>query len=377
MEANLAHNALGMFWLRRKNEPIQGSGGVDLGARLQLSNVQSPQFGDCAKMHMTYMGSKLGRSIAFGGMLCLMAVAVRPAAAGSLFVGDFVAGTGYIDRFDSTTGALLSSTAFPELDTTFPGQMAFGPNGNLFVPNSGGGLPGTIDEFNSASGAFIDQFATAGLFQPSAATFDSSGNLFVADFGPSTQSYVEEFNGTTGAPIGQFIAPAAGLDDPVSLVFGPNGNLFVADSTGSIYQFNGTTGALINIFAFVPAQPEGIVFGPDGNLYVALSTLGEVMRLNGTTGAFIDDFIPVTSTLSGPIGLAFGPNGNLFVADGSSRVAEFDGHTGAALPDFVPLGTLTNPQFLAFSPTAAPEPGSFALLAIGGLTACLFRKRRV
>jgi DNA-binding beta-propeller fold protein YncE len=101
-----------------------------------------------------------------------------------------------------------------------------------------------------------------------------------------------EYNGTTGALISVF-AQGGGLDGPSGLVFGPDGNLYVSSLNGNQeLRYDGTTGAFINVFASGGglSSPRGVLFGPDGNLYVSSAATSNVLRYNGTTGAFMGVF---------------------------------------------------------------------------------------
>jgi hypothetical protein len=64
------------------------------------------------------------------------------------------------------------------------------------------------------------------------------------------------------------------------------------------------------------------------------------------------------------------PNGNLFVSNpATDQVLEYNGTTGAFVTTFVGAGSggLSGPTFLTFSPATVPEPGSGALVGLGGL----------
>ena len=73
-------------------------------------------------------------------------------------------------------------------------------------------------------------------------------------------------------------------------------DLFVSSNiTDKVVRYDGTTGALIGIFASGGGLrfPTGLVFGPDGNLYVTSNGTNNVLRYDGTTGAFIDIVRPI------------------------------------------------------------------------------------
>jgi sugar lactone lactonase YvrE len=95
----------------------------------------------------------------------------------------------------------------------------------------------------------------------------------------------------------------------------------------AIYQFNTTTGALMNTLVAPNSQttlqnPAGITVGPDGNLYVSSQGNDSIVEYKLTTHS-LSTFIPsgALSTIAtsngdgvfGPAGLAFGPDGNLYV----------------------------------------------------------------
>ena len=65
---------------------------------------------------------------------------------------------------------------------------------------------------------------------------------------------VLEYDGLSGAFVQEFVtAGDGGLDEATALRFGPNGNLFVAatpgeSTAGAVFQFDGATGAFIDEF---------------------------------------------------------------------------------------------------------------------------------
>src|SRR5205823_7347093 len=99
------------------------------------------------------------------------------------------------------------------------GGMIFGPDGNLYLYNTGANQ---ILRYSGTTGAFMDAFVTAGsggLNQPLGMAFGPDGNLYVCS---SNTNQVLRYNGTTGAFIGVFVtAGSGGLSQPISLFFMP------------------------------------------------------------------------------------------------------------------------------------------------------------
>jgi len=105
-----------------------------------------------------------------------------------------------------------------------------------------------------------------------------------------------------------------------------------------------------------------MTFGPGGNLYVAGGAypMAGVRQYNGTTGAFMDVFASFPNPYTAGIDVAVGPDGKLYVtAQGvASGVYRFDGATGTFVDYFVPAGSgdLFNPFSLTFFPGPSNQP---------------------
>jgi streptogramin lyase len=67
--------------------------------------------------------------------------------------------TGGVLKYDGTTGAFLGAFVGSASDLSLPRGLVFGPDGNLYVANFGGG---DVLRFNGSTGAFIDTFIAAG-----------------------------------------------------------------------------------------------------------------------------------------------------------------------------------------------------------------------
>jgi hypothetical protein len=133
----------------------------------------------------------------------------------------------------------------PSTGLRLPWGFRWGPDGNLYVASN---LNNQVRRYNGTTGVFIDVFL-AGSFpsggddpivNPVDLAFGPDGDLFVTNsfgFGP-----VQRFDGLSGAFI-DTVAP-----DGFGLQFGPDGNLYLSRGD-RVERYNGLTGAFIDVFA--------------------------------------------------------------------------------------------------------------------------------
>ena len=311
-------------------------------------------------------------------LLALSLVCVPAARAGSLLVG-------YLDdssikKFDGTTGAYLGNFVAPGAGgLSQESFFIFGPDGNLYVSSIN---TGSVKRYAGTTGAYLGDFVLpgSGLTVPYALAFGPNQNLYVAN-GAATPGVagIFEFNGTTGALIDQ-LSPVTGAANYIQgLTFGADGNVYATNIQGpdqGIVRFNGATGAFMDVFAPISTgDPTSIAFGPDGNLYVTLLYGHKIERYNGITGADMGTFVPTGSGgLFWDGALSFGPDGNLYVTEWySGSVGKYDGSTGAFLGDLVSPGSGGSGAVFGLQfDTSAPEPSGAALL-LGGLSLLAYR----
>ena len=147
---------------------------------------------------------------------------------GNLYIAD--SSNGAVDKVIRTTGAFstLVPPGCPSTPFSNPQGVAFGPDHNLYVSDAGygcadGSVPGgwadfgvyTYDTDGNLLGTFV---APNVLSTPIDLAFGPNGNLYVTD----SQSRVVQFDGATGGWIGEFIANGGSsgpLNNPTFLAF--------------------------------------------------------------------------------------------------------------------------------------------------------------
>lgn len=231
---------------------------------------------------------------------------------GNVYATANTLGYGEVIRF-TRTGRLLGR--FTDANLRTPGNLKFGPDGNLYV--IGSTWPesperGVVLRYNGQSGEFMDYFVAPGGGGASVLTdlvFGPNGDLYVADF----NNGILRYEGQTGAFKAVLVpAGSAGLDSPTACIFGRDGCLYVCNrESNSVLKFNAETGDLVRVF--VPSgrgglrAPSGLAFGHDGNLYVSSSGNNRIVRFNGRTGQFVDAFVTANPSITRPTRLLFTP----------------------------------------------------------------------
>jgi WD40 repeat protein len=276
-------------------------------------------------------------------------------------------------RFDESTGAPLGVFANISDKVTQFGDMAFGPDGKLYVSDQSNRR---ILRYDGRSGAFLDVFANSDHL-PQQMTFDPSGDLLV-----STWDTIEKFDGTTGARVGD-VVPWVYPIGYKRIRFGPDGLLYAVRANGSsttdIVRFNPDTGAVVD--TFITGRPfrgpTDFTFGPDGTLFMSNFNGTDLTRYDGTTPIPIDD---LQSLIEYPPAvyldlITYAPDGSLIAVDTAGGFSnwplkKFNPTTGALIAD-LPHGVFVA---LAFTPPV-PEPSAVAWLLVAFSSVSLCRPR--
>jgi DNA-binding beta-propeller fold protein YncE len=227
------------------------------------------------------------------------------------------------------TGSGPGQFRFAEEAEDIWGDLAFGPDGNLYV----------VDPFNSRvqvlgpDGAFLREWGEPGAGEgqfdlPSGIGIDGAGRVYVAEYG---NKRVQVFDGE-----GRFLAAwapseAAGgpFTGPGDVAVDAAGFVWVTDwGTNRVYRFD-PAGAVVGAQGDQPGQlarPWGAAVDAGGNLYVAEweGSRVQVFAPDGISLGTIGSLGMQPGQFLSPIYPTVGPDGRLYVADeGNRRVQVF------------------------------------------------------
>ncbi|MCC6589879.1 MAG: NHL repeat-containing protein [Bryobacterales bacterium] len=315
------------------------------------------------------------RYVPSGFALLVLAVACSTNAnAGVIYASNF--GNNTITKYDSGTGAFLSTAVTAGAEANGFNGVVIGPGGEFFVA---GQYSNNVVKYGPA-GTYLqtlDPGNSGGLDSPQAVTFGPDGNLYVAS---AANDKILRYDPSSGSYLGVFSDLGAnGHVGPIGLAFGPDGNLYVSGfDNGSVFKVNGQTGAIIGSTAGPAGFGFGpIEFGPDGALYLAaidLSTFGGRIYRFDPVSSNLEIFIAEgTGGLTSPGGFGFSADGFLVVtnllvdqnfADIGSTLLRFDSSTGAPVDTLVGAGQGLNIPFFVTT-SAVPEPSPVFSTALG------------
>jgi DNA-binding beta-propeller fold protein YncE len=336
----------------------------------------------------TPSGQLIGTFVAAGagGLSNPRAIAFGPD--GNLYVSSVT--NNNILEYSGSTGAFLS-TFVPSGSggLNYPAGMVFGQDGNLYVSSTGtesvdrfqgplGSAPGSPLPAAGQSGATFVASGSGGLAGPGELTFGPNGNLFVSNASPSVSGLINnnygvlEFDATTGNFITTYVAQGAGgLDIPRGLAFDQEGRLYVADfGTNAIHRYDSQGNYLDDPVSSSVSSlqvPIGMVFDAQGDLLVSSRDGNAVDEYNsGVT-------VTLSAASTSPVTVQYATSDGTAVA-GTDYTAQYGTVTFApgqtsrlilltTLPDLTPI---TNDYFnLQLSnPTGATIANGNAVVTI-------------
>ncbi len=252
----------------------------------------------------------------------------------------------------SNGGKFIDVFAQDVANLQWPSDLAFGPDGDLYVL---GKATDNIVRFDGVTGATKGEFVLAGsggLDNPNFFSFGPDGNLYVASRSGGPEGRINRilrFDGFTGEQLPApgnsgadfVVAGAGGLDGARSPVFGPDGNLYVSSViTDQVLRFDGQTGLSLGVFLNDHLDGPGAIQFRDGMVYISNSAIHTVARFDAITGAFIDNFVAAgAGGLAGPNDMHFGSDGHLYVMSWENlSILRYDGITGQFIDVFATQG---------------------------------------
>lgn len=252
----------------------------------------------------------------------------RPVAQSGRITSDVVLGQADFTSADISTANAGALTA--------PAGLAIGPDGDLFVADSGnnrvlefasGAKTGSIalrvyGQASFTSSALPTTISAETLSAPQGLAIDKSYNLYVADLGanrvvvyPNTNNAPQsglpaslvlgqaDFSHSTGA------AGSTGLHSPLDIALDSGGNIFVSDAANNrVVVFPALANLLVSV-------------GPPYSSYLALGQ----QKLTGTAANWdTPDGLATPEGLAAPAGLLVDRQDTLYVGDtGNNRVVQF------------------------------------------------------
>jgi len=243
------------------------------------------------------------------------------------------------------------SVVAENLDT--PSAMAFDPNGNLVVVDSGAHVILRVDVASGkvdvvagtrSSKGFRDGDSEQALFNsPIGVAVSPDGKIYVADTYNDRIRMISDGRVSTlaGGERGFADGVSAKFDTPTSLAITGDGKILVADSANyrlRMIDQNGNVSTLAgngdkDLLDSIPAlakfvQPTAVAIDEGGAIYVAdgnaIRMIGSapfpfVETISGTRRGFADGELR-RSRFNRPSGLTFDSEGNLFIADSENQV---------------------------------------------------------
>jgi sugar lactone lactonase YvrE len=228
-------------------------------------------------------------------------------------------------RTRATPVALLA--ALLGLCVPGPGAASASPGDVLIADRAAGpGSSGAVLRLDPRSGQVSTVAAGGALHDPSDLAFGPDGELYVSD---ERAAVVHRLDPASGAL--EVISSGGKLSRPNGLVFAPEGRLYVADpgallGLGNVFRINPRSGARMDLdLDSLLSRPSGIGIEPRGTVAIADLGLGAVSppRIAELHSGPWGDRVATLAAgppLSAPLGIASAADGSVLVADGGGAL---------------------------------------------------------
>lgn len=200
-----------------------------------------------------------------------------------------------------------------------PGQIALGPDGDLYVADSGNDRLSIF----AGDGSFLRTIGGQ-MDDPQDVAFDNGGRVYVADKG---NDRIDVFS-ASGDLLSEF--GKGELEDPSGIAVDGSA-VYVADSGHERIAVFSTAGAPLAPIKPISFLPTDVIVARNGNLY-ATDTGNERVDVFTTGGSFVQSFGP--GALEGPVALALDGSDGLYVADQLEEQVPHFSEAGGFLDSF-------------------------------------------
>jgi sugar lactone lactonase YvrE len=202
-----------------------------------------------------------------------------------------------------------SNTSNDYLTSNNVSGLAVDASGNLYATNFYGNFI-----YKYSPNGQTTNFVVTGLSKPHDLAFGPDGNLYVSSYGANTVLKV-----TMAGVVSIF---ASGFDAPVGLTFDNNGNLYVCNNnTGKLSKINAAGTVVNHNFGSDLSFPYGCVFDAVSNkIYIANYGENEVAQIDVATGGAKTTYVAGISLCTG---ITLDGQRNLYVAQaGPNKVTK-------------------------------------------------------
>jgi sugar lactone lactonase YvrE len=310
------------------------------------------------------------------------ATATSVASSGTVSTGALTATPTYTATLSCPGTGNTSAQKMVSFSVTIPNAlnspqgMAFGPNGNLYVANSGAGQ---VLVYAPSGGTLVQQpsLTLTGFADPVALAFDKQGNLYVADYGGDgvgsivvyTQAGLANATPSTAAAIPASYASAVTVDNNgiVYVATNPDNGVITAYQYQPLanqpamsnpqqltYWYYDSVGYFnyLSALAFDGTHVLAVISGSEVEVYATGSATTAGSLLSTVPNDTLTPVNTITNGLSNPVAVAVDASANIYLAQSGSNTVNEYSQSGV-------LGGLT----LSAIPNSGPPPSQYPALA--------------